>query len=234
MACIRLRDAPLAALVRLEPELADAPVAVVSNAGTAGFVLACTAHARAGGVAPGQTAHQARAVLPGLRVRAMDEGAIGAARAALADAAAAIAPRVEPDGDRVYLDVGEVRGMYPSEPGIVAAITAAAARVGLAVDVGIAGNKGVARVAASRRVGGAVVPAGGERAAREAGQERVAQAPEHKPQRLDVEDLPLELQGLFEARGQRARKQRCRIHPAGQLAEPRALLAEARAQGLEG
>jgi protein ImuB len=164
IACARVRDAPLAALARREPDLLAAPVAVVDTAGAHGRVVACTARAREAGVALGQTAHQARAVAPEVVVRVADAGALVAMRAALADAAASVAARVEPDGDRVYLDVSEVCGLYRSERGFVAALAQAAGRVGLELEVGIADTKGVARVAASRRVGGAIVPPGGARA----------------------------------------------------------------------
>ncbi len=158
IACVRMRDAPLAALIRREPELAEGPVAVVDVAGSHGRVVACTPRAAALGVMLGQTAHQARGMVPEVILRVTDSGALAAARAALADAAASLAARVEPDADRVYVDVEELRGLYRSEAGFVAAVTEAARRVGLAVDVGVAGTKGVARIAASRRVGGAVVP----------------------------------------------------------------------------
>lgn len=158
IACVRMRDASLAALIRREPELAEGAVAVVDTAGSHGRVMACTARAAALGVMPGQTAHQARGMVPEVVLRVTDPGALAAARAALADAAASLAARIEPDEDRVYVDAGELRGLYRSEAGFVAAMTEAARRVGLAVDVGVASTKGVARIAASRRVGGAVVP----------------------------------------------------------------------------
>lgn len=154
-----MRDAPLAALIRREPELAEQPVCVVDLAGSHGRVVACTSRATALGVMHGQTAHQARGMVPEAIVRVSDPGALSAARAALADAAASLAARVEPDADRVYVDVEEIRGLYGSEEGFVAAMTEAARRVGLGVDIGIASTKGAARIAASKRVGGAVIPA---------------------------------------------------------------------------
>lgn len=164
IACVRIRDAPLAALVRREPELRDKAVVVVDISSAHGRVVTCTERARKAGVVPGQTVHCARAIAPGVIVRVVDGESLAAARAALVDAVASVVPRIEPDGDQVYLDASEVRGLYRSEAGLVSALVQAARRVGLEVDVGIASTKTVARLAASRQAGGAIVPEGQERA----------------------------------------------------------------------
>lgn len=164
VACLRLCDAPLTALARREPGLLESAVAVVNAAGAHGYVLAVTPRARTLGVSVGQSVHQARATAPGLTMRLADAAAIASARAALFDAAAMLSPRVEPDGDRVYVDVDAMPRAYGSETAIATALGEAARRVGLKVSVGIASNKGVARVAASRYVGGQVVPPGAESA----------------------------------------------------------------------
>ncbi len=163
LACMRLRDAPLAALVRLEPELNEQPVGVVDVAGTHGRIVASTELAQALGVRLGQTAHQARALAPELIVRVVDASAVQSTRAALLDAAGSVAPSVEPEGDRVYVDASAMRRMYPNEAGFAAALTRAAERIGLHVDVGIAGTKSTARVAASSYGSASIVPPGGER-----------------------------------------------------------------------
>src|SRR5215207_9676035 len=72
-----------------------------------------------------------------------------ATAAALADLGYAFAPRVQAEGERLFLEVGELSRMYPAgEQAVAQAIGAQAARLGLLVRVGIAGSKAVARVAA--------------------------------------------------------------------------------------
>lgn len=164
VACARLRDAPLAAHVRCEPDLSAQAVAIVDTAGTRGRVVACTQHARLLGVSIGQTGPQASAVAPALVVRVADAGRMTSAYEALANAAEGVAARVEPDGPRVYIDLTGLGTLHGSDGGFVAALDHAVRSVGLDADIGVANGKVVARVAASRHVGGAIVPAGGERA----------------------------------------------------------------------
>ncbi len=173
VAFVRVRELALSALLRVEPELALQPLAVLdvahdlARAGAlppgygAARVVACTAAARALGVAVGQTGHQARAVAPDLRLRGSSTELAQRARAALLDAVATVGARLAPAPQGVWVDAAELSGMYESEAGLGAALTEAPRRVGLAVSVGIAGNLGVAAVAA-RRGGVTVIPAGEE------------------------------------------------------------------------
>lgn len=173
VAFVRVRELALSALLRVEPELALQPLAVLdvahdlARAGAlpqgygAARVIACTAAARALGVAVGQTGHQARAVAPDLRLRGSSTELAQRARAALLDAVATVGARLAPAPHGVWVDAAELSGMYESEAGLGAALTEAPRRVGLEVSVGIAGNLGVAAVAA-RRGGVTVIPAGEE------------------------------------------------------------------------
>jgi len=173
VAFVRARGLHLAALLRVEPELALQPLAVLDADHAAarggalppGFgaarVLACTAAARSLGVAVGQTGHHARAVAPDLRLRGASGELLQRARAALLDAVATVGARLAPAPEGVWVDAGELAGMYESEAGLGAALTEAARRVGLPVAVGVAGSLGVAAVAA-RGGGVTVIPAGDE------------------------------------------------------------------------
>ena len=173
VAFVRVRELSLSALLRVEPELALQPLAVLdvahapARAGAlppgygAARVIACTAAARALGVAVGQTGHQARAVAPDLRLRGASTELAQRARAALLDAVATVGARLAPAPHGVWVDASELSGMYESEAGLGAALSEAPRRVGLTVSVGVAGNLGVAAVAA-RRGGVTVIPAGEE------------------------------------------------------------------------
>ena len=173
MAFVRVHDLALASLLRVEPELALHALAVLDvvpdlargDALPPGYgaarVIACTAAARALGVAVGQRGHQARAIAPDLRLRGVSDELLRRARAALLDAVATIGARLAPAPSGVWVDAAELSGMYDSEASLGAALTEAPRRVGLPVSVGIAGNLGVAAVAA-RRDGVTVIPAGEE------------------------------------------------------------------------
>jgi protein ImuB len=147
----------------------DEPVALADKPGERARVVALTEAARRAGVRRGMTVAQARVVASGalgaerLRVVPASTADTQAAEAALMDVGYAFAPKVEPEGERVFLEVGDLGQLHPSEQALAQALTAQAARVGLAVRVGLAGSKGVARLAALVQPIG-VVPTGGERA----------------------------------------------------------------------
>lgn len=91
--------------------------------------------------------------------------------AALADAAAGFSPQVEQADEAVYLEVGDLGRLFPTEEQLLQALEGAVTEVGAAACVAIASDKGVARVRArglrlsrSGR-GAAIVLRGGERAA---------------------------------------------------------------------
>lgn len=173
IACVYVPDLALQAILRRDPERRGEPVALSDGPGERARIVAATASAAAAGVRPGLMVSQARAIASGrlggaasngLLVLPAQEADTAAAAAALADLGYAFAPRVESVGERLYLDAGELGQLYPEgERAVAQAIAAQAARLGLEVQVGIAGRKAVARIAAQAR-DIAIVPAGGERA----------------------------------------------------------------------
>lgn len=90
---------------------------------------------------------------------------------ALADAAAGFSPQVEQAAEAVYLEVGDLGRLFPTEEQLLQAMEGAVAEVGAAAYIAIASDKGVARVRARGLLLGrsqrraAVVLRGGERAA---------------------------------------------------------------------
>jgi nucleotidyltransferase/DNA polymerase involved in DNA repair len=121
--CLYVPDLPLWALLRAEPELSDAPVAVTGSEGSRAVVLACSALAHRAGVGVGMTAAQARSLLAGLAVRTLSAPQVRSAQAALLDAARSFSPRValEPGGE-VCLDLSGLAGLHSSERQLGAAL----------------------------------------------------------------------------------------------------------------
>jgi protein ImuB len=155
VACLFVPDFPLQSWYRADPELHGRPVVVTNGTGPRAPVVAVSPEAEQRGVRVGLGAAAARTICAELVVRTRSADAERAAQAALCDVAAACAPRVEDaGGGTVYLECGG--GPEDSEPQVASGLVAAAARVGLAVTVGIASTKLAARLAAQR--GGAIVP----------------------------------------------------------------------------
>ena len=147
IACVYVPDLPLQAVLRRNPEHRAEPVALAESPGERARVVACTRSARQAGVVPGQLVSQARAVASGLlganKLRVIPASAADteATTAALADVGYAFAPRVEAEGERLFLEVGELSELYPAgEQAVAQAIAAQAARLGLVVRVGIAAS----------------------------------------------------------------------------------------------
>jgi protein ImuB len=163
--CLWVRQLPLAAALRVEPDLRDRPVAISAGRGQRSPIVALSPVARARGVEPAMTAAQARAVCPTLTVRPASREALTAAGDALADVAETVSPRVELDDDgTVFLDATGCFALCASEPELATVLGARAERQGLPVSVGIASSKLVARIAAREGEGVRIVPAGAERA----------------------------------------------------------------------
>ncbi|HZR45369.1 MAG TPA: hypothetical protein VFA47_01600 [Candidatus Manganitrophaceae bacterium] len=153
---------PLAACLLNEPALADRPVVLFDGPGPAARVLCATLPARKGGIVPRLSSSEARALLPSTTVKHRNPEAEQSARELQLRIAEAFSPRVE-EGDPglVYLDLTGVR----DEKGVAEAIRARAAAAGLTVQVGVAGSRLAARIAARRGDGIAIVPPGEELAA---------------------------------------------------------------------
>lgn len=174
LAFVRVHDLALAAYTRVEPDLAQRPLALLDAEQHSGSalssvqrgqrVIVCTAAARALGVRVGMTGHQALAAAPEVALRGWSAEAMRAARAALLDAVGSVGARVESCDEGAWVDAGELARMHDSEGELAARLAQAARRVGLRVSVGVASSKGVAQMASRQRGGVAVVAAGDERA----------------------------------------------------------------------
>jgi protein ImuB len=155
IACLEVPDLAVAAIVRMRPELRDAPIAVTDGRGARAPVIAASASARAAGIYDGMTAAQARLVHDGVVVCPYAPEAVRAAGNALADVAATFGPRVEmTDDGTVFLDCEGSAALCASEAELATILAARACRQGLAAFVGIASSRVTARIAA--RTGGGV------------------------------------------------------------------------------
>jgi protein ImuB len=167
VACVHAPQIALQAVLRGGAEQKDTAVVLAEAAGDRAKVAALTRAAHQLGVRRGLTVSQARAVAAelGQKVRVVVASAAdtGAAQAALGDVGYAFAPRVESEPGRIFLEVGDLRRMFPSERSVAQGLAAQAARLGLAVRVAVAPSKTVARVA-SEAADIALVGPGEERA----------------------------------------------------------------------
>ncbi|MDJ0869264.1 MAG: hypothetical protein QNK03_24385, partial [Myxococcota bacterium] len=173
----------MAAEVRAHPELADLPLAVVSEPGPRAAVLSVSPRAVQQGVHPGSTLAHARSICAELRARVASPALEAAARAALLDVALSTSPRVEASAPRtgarageaaVLLDAGGVGPLFRSEAGLANALTARAAALGLPAVAAVAKTRALARLAARRL---AVCEGPGATCVVEPGRERAFLAP---------------------------------------------------------
>lgn len=160
--CLHLPDFPVAAVVRVEPELRHRAVAVVDGTPPLERVLAANEAARAAGVEPGMALLQAEA-LPGLKIRRRSPAQEAAAHAALLDAAAAFSPRVEDAAaDTVLLDLAGLAHLFGAPDKIARELAARCAALGLEARVAVAADPDAARHAARGFPGVTVIPRGQE------------------------------------------------------------------------
>lgn len=157
-ACIYVPDFPVQAFVRGAPELREQAVAVLEGTPPLLTVIAADARAREAGIELGMTKLQAEAC-PGVVLRRRSLAQEDAAHAALLDCAHAFSPRVEDGGDAarcvcsrndspkparfadtVVLDISGLDRLFGPPAKIARWLASRAAGLGLAVNVGIAGN----------------------------------------------------------------------------------------------
>jgi len=163
LACLYMPDFPLAAVLRAEPELRGMPLAVAAGLGPRARLLAVSAEAARVGVTVALTSAQAESIAAGLVIRPVSPDLLRAAQAALCDAAASVSPRIEDaGGGRVDLDLEGLGALYESEAQLANALARRAARLGLEAQVGVAGSKVAAYLAACRGGGVTVIPPGEE------------------------------------------------------------------------
>jgi protein ImuB len=163
--CLWIRDLPLIALLRIEPDLERGCVAVVDGRSPQARVLTLTSAAVAAGLIVGMTAAQARAVQADVSLRPVSTTARQAAVEALADVAGTVTPRFEVGDDgAVFLDVEGCAALHRTEAALAATLSARAERQGLPIAVGIGDSKFVARLAARDAEGVRIVPSVATRA----------------------------------------------------------------------
>lgn len=154
IACLLQPDLPLVARLRVEPDLAGTALVVVDGPSARAQVLCATTEARARAVRPRMTITQAKALCPDIVVRVSNAEVERSAEAALRDVGLSFSPRVEkptrPDAltGALLLDASGLKRLYDGEEEIAAAMVATGRRLGLDLHVGIAGTRGVARIAA--------------------------------------------------------------------------------------
>ena len=163
LACLYVPNFPLAALLRLQPELRGEPVAVADGYGPRAKLLAIAPEALRHGIAIGLTAAQATAIDAGLVIRPVSPDTVRAAQAALCDAAESFSPRVEDTGNGItYLDLDGLGTLFESESQLANGLAQRAAHLGLDAQVGVAGSKVAAYLAARNGGGVTVIPHGEE------------------------------------------------------------------------
>jgi protein ImuB len=160
IACLFVPRLALQAVLRRMPEARDQPAALGGGNNGHSKITDVNEAAWRARVRPGMTSAQATAACPGLRLLSASAADVEAAQAALADLGYAFASRVQCEAGRVFFAVDDLGQLYETEPAILQAAQAQAARVGLAVRAAVASSKGVARVATRAREL-AVVPPGG-------------------------------------------------------------------------
>ena len=153
MACLFIPDMPLAATLRVEPELRGSPLAIIERTSRqeSATIIA--------GQLPGLTPAQARAVKPDLIVRTLSLEGMHSTQEALLDVASSISPHVEAIlAGTVYIDLHGTAALFPSERGLMTALETRAHEVGLhTLQAGIAPTRTTAFLAASHRGGGRIV-----------------------------------------------------------------------------
>jgi len=163
LACLYVPDFPLAALLRVEPDLIGTPVAVADGPGPRAKLKAISADAVRRGVTVDLTTVQAKTIAADLTVRQVSSDTLRAAQAALCDAAESFTPRIEDAGDGVaYLDLEGLGALCESESRLTNVLAQRVTRLGLEAQIGVAGSKVAAYLAACHGGGVTVVPPGEE------------------------------------------------------------------------
>ena len=155
VACLHIPDLPLAATLQGDPELRGKPLAIIETRprGRTQSPLIVAGWMR------GMTVTQAKAVEPDLRVCTLSLEGIRSAEQALLDVACSVTPRVEQAREGVtFLDLDGTEVLFPTERGLLTALEARLADVGLEqARLGIGPTRTVAELAARHRGGGRIV-----------------------------------------------------------------------------
>ncbi|MBF6570051.1 MAG: hypothetical protein IVW54_14375 [Candidatus Binataceae bacterium] len=166
IAAVLIPDFPIAAFIRSNPELREAPVAISASSAAQAELIAVSPKAAEAGVRRAMTATQARAIAGEILIARRSPAAERAALDALIDVAESISPLVEAGApDRVWLSLDGLARLYDNsrrnhfddldrsspetvEAAIASDLISRARRVGLEVAVGVAANKELAYLAA--------------------------------------------------------------------------------------
>jgi protein ImuB len=167
-ACLFVPDFSVQAVVRLEPELRNKPVAVFAGVPPLTKVFGANAAAKTAGVEIGMTKTQAE-VCPGIVWRQRSLSQESTAHSALLDCAWTISPRVEGSSqeelpDTVVVDIAGCEKRLGSPEKIAGDLQRVAAEVGFDANVAVAANAESAICAARGFPGITVIPAGDEAA----------------------------------------------------------------------
>src|SRR5512134_1763333 len=131
IACVLVPELPAAAQLRAHPELARAPLAVVSEPGPRATLLSVSPEAARAGVHAGAALAHARALCSALVVRVAHPALERAARDALFDVALSASPRAEAVAQRsgagageaaVQLDASGLSHLFASESALASAL----------------------------------------------------------------------------------------------------------------
>jgi protein ImuB len=167
IACVLLPDLPLAAALRIEPELFGKRVAITADSGTTKRRIARTPRRIAqglivAGALRGLTVTEARTIAPDLICRELSLEALRSAEEALCDVALSISPRIEhAEGTgAAFIDLDGTGALFPSARGLLTALETRLERAGFAgARIGIGPTRTVAELAARHAGGGAIVSA---------------------------------------------------------------------------
>lgn len=161
-ACIFVPDFPVAAILRVEPDLRAQAVAVLEGKPPVEKICSANEDARRAGITAGMTKLQAE-LCEQVALRKKSELQESAAHRALLDCAASFSPRVEDAGiDTVLFDVAGLEKLLGPLPKIARQISRRASDLGLQSNVAVASTLEAALLAAHGFSGVSVVPEGKE------------------------------------------------------------------------
>jgi protein ImuB len=161
-ACIYIPNFPVAAALRVEPELQAGAVAIFEGKAPLEKIIAVNEKARELGIAPGMSKSQGE-LCSELALRLRSTLQESSAHAALIDCAQSFSPCVEDSAcDTALLDLAGMESLFGSVPGITRAIFERALTLGFKPNVAVASNPDAALLAARGFSGITVIPTGRE------------------------------------------------------------------------
>jgi protein ImuB len=160
-ACAYAAEFPAQALLRLRPDLAAAPVAVLEGRAPQESVCALNRNARLLGAALGMTRLEAESI-EGLKLLARSAEVEAAARVVFLECAAQFSPRIEeasqPTACAFVLDIAGTERLFGPPERLARRLRAALAAVGLRASVAVSTNYHAARMKAAAHRGIAEIP----------------------------------------------------------------------------